>query len=228
MNEEIKKKAMAKLDKLYPEEMTIYKRWERCIDMYTAGFHNVPESVEKLLEKIDFDNHFDDGQGMEEMSLVLCFANYTIAHQSSAGWCAFFKKLKHPEYLILAQLLCTIQGRMTGQKAIDIFQINEGYLRNIAIDMLTDLHPDEQGFFHDVDESLNFYNAGFQDAVTAVVNHWMCMNYKDAVKTLLTDFNDALSKKCPIQKIKDELLASAPTKIKPLLYLLLDCVPGNK
>ena len=60
MNDEIRIKVMKKLDNNYPSEMEIYRRWERCIDMYSSGFWSVPRSIEKILEKIDLEQHSSD------------------------------------------------------------------------------------------------------------------------------------------------------------------------
>ena len=59
MNDEIRIKVMKKLAKDYPEEMEIYRRWERCIEMYTVGYHSVPRSIDKILGKIGLEQHFD-------------------------------------------------------------------------------------------------------------------------------------------------------------------------
>lgn len=50
MNEEIKQRALELLEKQCPDELEIYNRWERCVEMYAKGFRSVPQPMSELIE----------------------------------------------------------------------------------------------------------------------------------------------------------------------------------
>lgn len=50
MNDEIKQRALKLLEEQCPDELEIYNRWERCIEMYSKGFRSIPQPMSELIE----------------------------------------------------------------------------------------------------------------------------------------------------------------------------------
>ena len=86
MYKEIKEQALKLLEKECPDEVTIYNRWERCIEMYIAGFRSVPQTLEEVLDWYNGCDPFSRGYRRGQLSIPLHFANHAI----NAGACRPF------------------------------------------------------------------------------------------------------------------------------------------
>lgn len=249
MNNEIKKKAMDKLSQDYPGEIEIFRRWERCIEMYTSGYCSIPESIEKILEKIGLEQHFNE-KLTGELKAGLQVVNSAISHGAS-------KELIHdalynvysPQYYALMELLWSLNPQSEAQRLDvakqDFLQQDRrnspecdmryygvdnatlgawtveapdvppapnsplrpaAELRTEAIELLTERLPDEQCAFHDVDEGLEFYDLGCQDAIRKIIKKWIDEHYTDEVRELLMPVNAAIMVGQPVDRIREKLL----------------------
>lgn len=86
MYKEIEKQALELLEKQCPDEVKIYTRWERCIEMYIAGFRSVPQTLEEVLDWYNGCDPFSRGYRRGQLSIPLHFANHAI----NAGACRPF------------------------------------------------------------------------------------------------------------------------------------------
>ena len=256
MNDEIRIKVMKKLDGDYPGEMEIYRRWERCIEMYTVGYHSVPRSIDKILEKIDLEQHSsDDFIAANGLWTGLRITNRATAHGACLEWLrSVLYDEYEPQYYALMELLWCLAPR-TEEQRLEIAKqdfLNRNYgsspecdmkyygidrdtldawtselsrpqpeakpallrpekdLRIGAVELLTERCSDEQGAFHNVNESLEFYDLGCQDAISVIVQNWIDTYYTDDVRKLFAQINTALLVGHSANSIRESLLPSAP------------------
>ena len=62
MTDEIRKKAIEKSREFYPEETEIFERWEKCIEIYNAGFWNTPYNFNEIIQFWNTDDPFTRDQ----------------------------------------------------------------------------------------------------------------------------------------------------------------------
>ena len=117
MNDEIKKNAMKILKKQCPDELEIYKRWERCIGIYAAGFRGVPQSMEEILKWYDCDVSYDHGYRVGELLVCLRFVNSAISSGASRDWAdKILSRTCRPQQRIFAELLYELNTRSEEQR----------------------------------------------------------------------------------------------------------------
>ena len=94
------------MEKECPDEVTMYNRWERCIEMYTDGFRSVPQTLEEVLDWYNNCDPFSRGYRRGRLSVPLHFINHAI----HAGACRpfvnyFLDAMCEPPLYIIVELL---------------------------------------------------------------------------------------------------------------------------
>lgn len=111
MNDEIKEKALEKLNELYPDEISIYRRWERCIKMYRSGFWAIPNSIEAALKEFDIDT------SIENISRGIQMVNHLIAIGASDKWIRdMLSSTYTPKEYVFMELILKINPRTEQQR----------------------------------------------------------------------------------------------------------------
>lgn len=106
MHKEIKKQALELLEKQCPDEVTIYTRWERCIEMYIAGFRSVPQTMEEILDWYYSGTPFDLGYKTGRLSIPLYFVNNAIHSGTCRSWIDHHLQIMcDPQQYIIIELL---------------------------------------------------------------------------------------------------------------------------
>ena len=103
------------------------------------------------------------------------------------------------------------------------YQADGDELRETATEKLSRLYPDEQGAYHDVSESIEFYNEGCMAAVRTVALDWKLRCCTSEVMELFQKFNGFLQDKISFVKIRENFLPSVPEDVLPVFQLLLKC-----
>lgn len=117
MYKEIEEQALKLLEKEYPDEVTIYNRWERCIKMYVAGFRSVPQTMEEVLDWYNNCDPFDRGYRRGRLSVPLHLVNHAI----HAGACRpfvdyFLDAMCEPPLYIIVELLFQLNPYTEAQR----------------------------------------------------------------------------------------------------------------
>ena len=106
MNNEIKHQALKILESQCPDELEIYNRWERCINMYIAGFQSVPQSLEETIDWYNIGTPYEQGFRRGELSVPLHFVNVAIHSGACRPWVDhYIQNQCDPQFLVLVELL---------------------------------------------------------------------------------------------------------------------------
>lgn len=102
MNEEIKKNALKILEKQCPDELEIYNRWERCIEMYAKGFRSVPQPMSELIEWFNPESFTEHANRIAVLGVCLHFVNVAFSCGASKKWVdSIIRDVYEPQYYVL-------------------------------------------------------------------------------------------------------------------------------
>lgn len=112
MNEEVKKNAMKILKKQCPDELEIYKRWERCIEMYDKGFRSVPQPMSELVKWYHPESTKEHANRIAVLGACLHFVNVAKKSGACRKWVdSIIKDIYEPQYYTFVELLYSLDTR---------------------------------------------------------------------------------------------------------------------
>ena len=112
MNNEIKQQALKILEKQCPDELEIYNRWERCIDMYTSGFWSVPQPMSELIKWFEADSVKTHIERIVSLHTCLHFVNVAMESGACKKWVdSIIKDICEPQYYTFVELLYALDIR---------------------------------------------------------------------------------------------------------------------
>ena len=112
MNDEIKKSAMKILEKQCPDELEIYNRWERCIEMYAKGFRSVPQPMSELIEWYHPESFAEHVNRIAVLVVCLHFVNVAMESGACKKWVdSIIRNIYEPQYYAFVELLYELDTR---------------------------------------------------------------------------------------------------------------------
>ena len=112
MNEEIKQRALELLEKQCPDELEIYNRWERCIEMYAAGFRSVPQPMSKLVKWFYPESVTTHIARIAVLGVCLHFVNVAMESGACKKWVdSIIRNIYEPQYYTFVELLYELDTR---------------------------------------------------------------------------------------------------------------------
>ena len=112
MNDEIKKSAMKILEKQCPDELEIYNRWERCIEMYAKGFRSVPHPMSELIEWYHPESFAEHVNRIVVLGVCLHFVNVAMESGACKKWVdSIIRNIYEPQYYAFVELLYELDTR---------------------------------------------------------------------------------------------------------------------
>lgn len=112
MNDEIKKNAMKILKKQCPDELEIYKRWERCIEIYAKGFRSVPQPMSELIKWYHPKSTQEHANRIAVLGVCMHFVNVAMESGACKGWVdSIIKDIYKPQYYTFVELLYSLDTR---------------------------------------------------------------------------------------------------------------------
>ena len=112
MNDEIKKHALEILEKQCPDELEIYNRWERCIEMYAKGFRSVPQPMSELIKWFNPESVTTHIDRIAALGVCLHFVNVAFSCGASKKWVdSIIRDVYEPQYYVFVELLYELDTR---------------------------------------------------------------------------------------------------------------------
>ena len=112
MNDEIKKNALKILEKQCPDELEIYTRWERCIEMYSKGFRSVPQPMNELVKWYHPESFAAHVNRIAVLSVCLHFVNVAMESGACKKWVdSIIRNIYEPQYYTFVELLYSLDTR---------------------------------------------------------------------------------------------------------------------
>ena len=112
MNSEIKRRALELLEKQCLDELEIYNRWERCVEMYAKGFRSVPQPMSELIEWFNPESVTAHIDRIAVLGVCLHFVNVAMEPGACKGWVdSIIKDIYKPQYYTFVELLYSLDTR---------------------------------------------------------------------------------------------------------------------
>lgn len=112
MNEEIKQRALELLEKQCPDELEIYNRWERCVEMYAKGFRSVPQPMSELIEWFNPESVTAHIDRIAVLGVCLHFVNVAMESGACKKWVdSIIRNIYEPQYYTFVELLYELDTR---------------------------------------------------------------------------------------------------------------------
>lgn len=109
MTDEIRKKAIEKSRELYPEEIEIFERWEKQINIYNAGFWSIPYNFNEIIGFWNTDDPFTRSQRQKTLYSCTTLLNDLLTYGHCHKWIMYVMEMVfNPEiYAVIRLLLAT-------------------------------------------------------------------------------------------------------------------------
>ena len=109
MTDEIRKKAIEKSREFYPEETEIFEHWEKCIEIYNAGFWSIPYNFNEITQFWNTDDPFTRDQRRKTLYSCTALLNDFITYGHCHKWIMYVMEMVFsPEiYAVMRLLLAT-------------------------------------------------------------------------------------------------------------------------
>ncbi len=112
MNDEIKKNALKILEKQCPDELEVYTRWERCIEMYGKGFRSVPQPMNELVKWYHPESFAAHVNRIAVLGVCLHFVNVAMESGACKKWVdSIIRNIYEPQYYTFVELLYELDTR---------------------------------------------------------------------------------------------------------------------
>lgn len=120
MNDEIKQRALKLLEEQCPDELEIYNRWERCIEMYAKGFRSVPQPMSELIEWFNPESFTDHANRIAVLGVCLHFVNVAFSCGASKRWVdSIIRNVYEPQYYVFVELIYYVLNPFSEEQRIE-------------------------------------------------------------------------------------------------------------